>query len=209
MGYVNDFANVIEPAYRDSIQRVIDEVRAKSGGEIVVVTLPSLEGRPPEEVARQIGRDWKVGQKGDPTDQRRNTGAVVLVSMRDRKWRIETGTGAMTFVTAAEAGRIGRDYMLPQLQRGNEGRGLLMAVAGLAQQYAREYGFQLTGDVPAPAAPAAEPTRGRRGRSGGGSFWIFVIIFVIVVMSRRGGGGRGGRGRRGGWGGPVIIPFPM
>ena len=69
-------------------------MREKSGGEIVVVTLPSLEGRGRDEVALQIGREWKMGQKGGPTDRNRNTGVVVLVSMQDRKWRIETGTGA-------------------------------------------------------------------------------------------------------------------
>src|ERR1700741_2875832 len=49
-GYINDFAGVIEPAYRDSIQRVIAEVRAKSGGETVDVTLPSLQGSPAEGI---------------------------------------------------------------------------------------------------------------------------------------------------------------
>ena len=63
-GYVNDFANVIGPAYQDSLQAVIDDVRGKSGGEIVVVTLPSLQGRDRDEVALQIGREWGVGKKG-------------------------------------------------------------------------------------------------------------------------------------------------
>jgi len=45
VGYVNDFAGVISPEQRARIEAVIAEVRAKSGGEIVVVTLRSLEGR--------------------------------------------------------------------------------------------------------------------------------------------------------------------
>jgi hypothetical protein len=51
VGYVNDFANVITPELEARIQRVADEVRQKSGGEIVVVTLTSLEGRTRDEVA--------------------------------------------------------------------------------------------------------------------------------------------------------------
>lgn len=39
VGYVNDFARVMDPASAAAVQRVIDEVRAKPGGEIVVVTL--------------------------------------------------------------------------------------------------------------------------------------------------------------------------
>src|SRR5687768_16601387 len=103
VGYVNDFANVIDPAYRDSMQAVIDEVRAKSGGEIVVVTLPSLQGRNVDEVGLQIGREWKVGAKGEPGDPMRNTGTIVLVSMQDRKLKIETGERTLNFITAAEA----------------------------------------------------------------------------------------------------------
>jgi uncharacterized protein len=38
-GYVNDFANILAPDEEQAITRVIDEVRAKSGGEIVVVTM--------------------------------------------------------------------------------------------------------------------------------------------------------------------------
>jgi uncharacterized protein len=134
VGYVNDFARVIGPEHRAAIDGVIQEVRARSGGEIVVVTLPSLQGRPASEVARRIGREWRIGLAGDPGTVGRNTGAVVLVSMQDRQWRIETGTGTNAFVTAAEAGRIGRDRLVPRLQRGDPGGGILAAVEGLAAE---------------------------------------------------------------------------
>jgi uncharacterized protein len=221
-GYVNDFANVISPAYRDSIQAVVDDVRQKSGGEIVVVTLASLEGRSRDEVALQIGREWAIGRKGGPTDRDRNTGVVVLVSMRDRKWKIETGTGAMTFIPAGEAGRIGRYELVPGLQAGNPGRGIYRAVLALGGAYAQQYGFQLAPQYPAGglAGPQGVPQgrpdytdrpagRGRPG--GGGSFWFILVIFILfMVMSRGrvgclpiffGGFGGGHHGGGGGWGG--------
>ena len=80
IGYVNDFANVLTPEQKQEIEQIAAEVRQKSGGEIVVVTLPSLEGRSRDEVALQIGREWAIGRKGGPTDRNRNTGVVVLVS---------------------------------------------------------------------------------------------------------------------------------
>jgi uncharacterized protein len=211
VGYVNDFANVISPAYRDSIQAVIDDVRQKSAGEIVVVTLPSLQGRSRDEVALQIGRDWKIGQKGGPTDADRNTGVVVLVSMQDRAWKIETGTGTMTFIPAAEAGRIGRDLMVPELQAGNPGRGIYLAVSGLAQAYAQHFGFQLSPVVAPVQVPQGDeqPDAGG-GQGSSGDFWIFVAFVVIVLLVSRGRGGclpiflpmgGGGRRRGGGWGG--------
>src|SRR4051812_13254659 len=78
-GYVNDFAQIIPAPQAATISRVIDDVRAKSGGEIVVVTLPDLGGRPIEEVTLNIGRQWKVGGNGKPGDRARNTGVIILV----------------------------------------------------------------------------------------------------------------------------------
>jgi uncharacterized protein len=106
VGYVNDFAGIIPAEYETRILGVIEEVRAKSGGEIVVVTLPSLQGRTRDEVALQIGREWGVGQAGEAGDPHRNTGAVILVAPNERDLKIELGTRTNTFVTAAEAGRI-------------------------------------------------------------------------------------------------------
>jgi uncharacterized protein len=210
VGYVNDFANAIDPAYRDSITAVIDEVRAKSRGEIVVVTLPSLQGRSNDEVALQIGREWKVGASGEPGDPMRNTGTIVLVSMQDRKWKIETGDRTITFITAAEAGRIGRDLMVPELQRGNVGRGIYLAVSAVAQKYAQQFDFELSPQLrpPAPQYQPSRPYDGRGRQAGRGQLIIFILFILIFLLSRGRVGclplvfmGGGGGGRGGGWGG--------
>ena len=151
VGYVNDFAGVIDPAREREIQRVVDEVRSKSGGEIVVVTLPSLDGRPASEVALEIGRQWGVGKSGKPNDPARNTGVIVMVVPAERESRIELGYGANTFITAAESGRIQDRYMLPSFRQGDFGTGILQGVHAIAQEFAREFGFQLTGEVPVEA----------------------------------------------------------
>jgi uncharacterized protein len=213
VGYVNDFAGVIPAAYEDSILAVIDDVRAKSGGEIVVVTLPSLQGRPVDEVALRIGREWKIGAAGGPNDPNRNTGAVVLVSMQDRKWKIETGQRTMTFITAAEAGRIGRELLIPELRAGDPGRGIFLAVQALGDHYARHFNF-----TPSPAFHASEPEPGAYRPPPQGDYErpqglplpviiIVVVLFLLITRGRMGclpllfmggGGGRGGGGWSGG-----------
>ena len=98
-GYVNDFAHIIPAANASTIARIIDDVRAKSGGEIVVVTLPDLGGRPIEEVGLRIGREWKVGSSAKPGDPARNTGVIIIVVPKETSsdgaghLRIETGNG--------------------------------------------------------------------------------------------------------------------
>src|SRR5262245_52734396 len=122
-GYVNDFADVLAPETETRIQAIADEVRAKSGGEIVVVTLPDLGGRSVDDVALRIGREWKVGAAGAAGDPNRNTGTVVLVvpkeTARDGRGqlKIELGTGTNRFITASEAGRIRDNVMIPAFRQ--------------------------------------------------------------------------------------------
>lgn len=203
-GYVNDFAGVIDAGQEAQIAQVIDEVRAKSDGEIVVVTLPSLEGRGRDEVALQILREWGIGASTGAGDPRNNTGALILVVPEEREYKVELGYGTNTFVTAAEAGRIGRE-MVPAFQQGDYGSGILAGTVSLAQEYAEQFGFELTGE--AVAQPQSRP-----GREGGGGFRLLFVIAIILffLLANRGGGGRGGGGRRRRrFGGPVIVPFPM
>jgi uncharacterized protein len=78
VGFVNDFAGTIRPAVAARMEAIIQEVRDRSGGEIVVVTLGDLGGRSPTEVALQIGRQWGVGARGGPGDRARNAGVILL-----------------------------------------------------------------------------------------------------------------------------------
>ncbi|HEX2188219.1 MAG TPA: TPM domain-containing protein, partial [Longimicrobiaceae bacterium] len=190
-GYVNDFADVIPAAQEAEIDRVVQEVRARSGGEIAVVTLPSLQGRTPTEAALQVLREWGVGRSGQPGDSLANTGTVILVAPNERELRIELGYGTNTFITAGEAGRIRDRDMIPHFRTGDYGTGILLGVRAVAQEYAERFGFELTGDVPAlPQEPAEQP-RPRGGGGGGGLLFILLIIFILLA-SRGGRGGRGG-----------------
>jgi uncharacterized protein len=160
-GYVNDFARTLQPGQAQAIQQVVDEVRQKSGGEIVVVTLPDLGGRPSIEVARDIGRQWRVGALGQAGDARRNAGVILLLKPGQRPGdgqadiAIATGMGAEGFVTDAQAGRIRDAIGRRALEAGNYGAGLLEGVQLLAAAYAREFGFELTGASQPPPHGAA------------------------------------------------------
>ena len=79
VGFVNDFADVIHDRDERLMSVIIDEVRRKSHGEIVVLTLRDLDGREPMDVARDVGRVWGVGGMGDAGDPARNAGVVLLL----------------------------------------------------------------------------------------------------------------------------------
>src|SRR3989442_5515835 len=132
---------------------VITELRATTRGEIAVVTLPDIGGRAASDVALQIGRQWGVGAKGAAGDPAKNLGVVVLlVPLKNRRPGtgqvfIATGRGAEGFLTDARVGRI-RDAMTPYLAREDYGAGLAVGVDLIAQAFAREFGFSLTGAPP-------------------------------------------------------------
>src|SRR5881409_1742705 len=154
-GYVNDFAAVLDPASIAHMDAVIREVKDKTRGEIAVVTLPDIGDRDAADVALQIGRQWGVGAKGAAGDPARNLGVVVLLVPLKNHRRgtgqvfIATGRGAEGFLPDAQAGRI-RDAMVPYLAREDYGAGLTLGVELIAQAFAREFGFTLTGEPPPP-----------------------------------------------------------
>lgn len=221
-GYVNDFAGVIDAQSRSEMLAVIDQVRQKSGGEIAVVTLRDLGGRPSIDVARDIGRQWKVGAMGDPGNRARNAGVILLFKPGARPGdgqadvAIATGSGSEGFITDAQAGRIRDAIGRQSVESGNYARGLTAGVVMLGQAYANEFAFQLTGEAQAVSQRAAPSRR---------IPWVFVIVPVILffvfasrvmryrsrglgsalfwaLLSSRGRhGGWSGASRGGGWGG--------
>jgi uncharacterized protein len=213
VGYVNDFAHVIRPADSAAIAVTIDAVRQRSGGEIVVVTLADLQGRASIDVARDIGRSWRVGAQGAAGDPKRNTGVVLLLVPGRRPGdgrsdvAIASGSGAEGFVTDALAGRVRDAIGRTAVEKGDFGAGLTAGVQVLAEAYAREFRFDLTGS----GAPAPEPEERPQGRQGPPiGMVVLVMVVVAVLMSFRGGRGLltaliwssilGGR-RGGGWSG--------
>jgi uncharacterized protein len=119
----------------------------------------------------------------------------------------------MTFLTAAETGRMGRDVLVPALRAGQVGAGLLGVVDSLGAAYAQHFGFQLAPAYPAtsaapPGYTRTQPDYGRRQRQPGSVWFTLLIIVIFLVLSRGRGGclpllfmGGGGRGSGGGWGG--------
>ena len=81
-----------------------------TGEQVVVVTLPSLQGFSIEDYGYQLGRYWGIGQKG------KNTGAILIVAPKEHKVRIEVGYGLEGELTDAVSATIIQNYILSKLQ---------------------------------------------------------------------------------------------
>jgi len=229
-GLVNDFAHVITPDAAQRMKAIAADVRAKSRGEITIVTLPDIGTRDVQEMALQIGRQWKVGKIGNPGDPTRNAGAVILLvpkeTSKDGRGHcfIATGYGAEGFITDADAGDICREAT-PAFMQQDYSTGLELVTLRTAERFAKEFNFTLdTTLAPAPVvqSPSNFPSNGGGGIPPSAIFIIFIVVLFILSSARRrsrGGCGGGGclpliiptggfgGGGRGGWGGGGFGGF--
>lgn len=202
--YVSDFAGVLSPQTRQSLDALCAELDHKAHAQIAVVTIPSLQGDPIDEFATALEEKWKVGPKG--TDR----GLLLILAVKEHKWRIEVGYGLEGILPDGRVGPIGR-AMIPDLRRGNYDQAVSGAVGTIAQIVAADAGVKL--DATPPRAP---PPARRHTGSGLFPFIILAILFFLIFglgggLGRRGGllgffagmlfGGGWRGGGPGGWGG--------
>jgi uncharacterized protein len=204
VGYVNDFASVIDAQSAAAMDDLIERLRGATGAELAVVTLPSIGTQDAAEVALAIGRRWRVGAKAEIGDPRRNAGLVLLLVPRragdpnSGHIRIEVGQGLEGIVTDATAGQV-RDLMRPQLSSGEYGPALLLGVRSLASLIARGYG------VSDSALTAYQPPSAPVGGSPPVQSMLPILLLVVFLLLMSGATGGRRRRRRGiYWGGPWI-----
>jgi uncharacterized protein len=189
-GYLSDFAGVVDPASRAQIERYCGVVERATGAQIALVTISSLEGEPIEDVANTIFRAWGVGQKG------KNEGILVLLSVGDRRSRLEVGYGLEPSITDGMAGSILRE-MRPALRQQQYGEAMKAAAQTIGSRIAQAKGVSLDFSL----QPRIRP------RTRDSIPWPMLIggLFVLVWLLRAGGGSGGYRGGGGGGFLPGLI----
>jgi uncharacterized protein len=175
-GYVNDFARVIGEPARLELEAFCAQVEKSTGAQFALVTLPGLDGEPIEDVANLLYRKWGVGQK------KSDEGVLVLIAVRDRRIRIETGYGLEPIIPDGYAGSVLRG-MRPALRTGDYGQALFEAARRLAEKIAAEKGVRIE---------AAAPQRRTRPvqREPAWAQWIVfggVLLFLLLAGGRRTG----------------------
>ncbi|MBI5247029.1 MAG: TPM domain-containing protein [Elusimicrobia bacterium] len=112
-GRVNDQAGLLSPFGRQNLEIKLQDLETRTGHQVAVLTLTSLEGEVLETYSLKVARTWGLGRKGV------NNGVLFLISKSDRKLRIEVGHGLEGAIPDALAGRIIQDVVVPQFRAGN------------------------------------------------------------------------------------------
>jgi len=195
-GYVSDFANVMTPSDRAAVERTLTELNQKTGAQVAVVTLKSLEGGQIDDFASRLFERWKIGQKG------KDNGLLLIAAIEDRKVRIETGYGFEGVLPDAAAGRLIDQTVRPAFRKGDYSGGLRSGAMALASVAASASGVELTG-IQSQERYGSSQSQDKKG--GGFIQLIFFIIIIIAVIRHpwllllfMSGGGRSSGGFGGG-----------
>jgi len=168
-GAVNDFANIIPEAEKISMEALSREVLEKTGTAIVVATVADIGSSEISEYVNRLYSAWGIGKKGE------DKGVLIVLALKERKLRIETGYGVEGILPDGLVGEIRDQAMLPWLKRGDYGRGLSQGMTAIAGIIANNTGVTLTGRS---AMAGQRPLQVR----GGPSWLTWLLVFLVVSM---------------------------
>ena len=117
-GRVNDYAGILSDQARENLSEQLREHEERTTNQIVVLTLPSLQGENIEDYANQVFNAWGLGQAGQ------DNGILMLVVPDERQMRIEVGYGLEGVVPDITAGRVIREVMAPRFRDGDFDAGI-------------------------------------------------------------------------------------
>ena len=163
-GRVNDKAAMLSSQTRAELEAMLKQFEATDSTQIVLLTIPTLDGEVLEEFSMKVVETWKIGQKG------LDNGALLLIARDERKIRIEVGYGLEGSLTDLVAGRIISGEIVPLFRSGQIDAGIRAGIVAMINAVRGEY-------TPSAAAPKQNQDSDPFGL-------IFLLIFAFSFIGR-------------------------
>jgi len=164
-GRVVDDAGLLSPEDAEALIAELKALEDKSSDQLVVVTLPSLQGDTIEDFGYQLGRHWGIGTA------KLDSGVLLIVAPNERKVRIEVGYGLEPILTDALTKIIIENAILPRFREGNFPGGIKDGV--------RDIALALTGD----AAEVEDRAKARHDADDASIDWVTVLIYLAIFLA--------------------------
>jgi uncharacterized protein len=160
-GYINDYALMISPAVKTQLESELKAFDQSDSTQLVILTVPSLEGDTIEGFGIKVGEVWKIGQKN------KDNGIIIVVAKQERKIRIEVGRGLEGRLTDLLGGRIVDLVITPRFKRGDFDGGFQAGTSALIDATRGEF-----------KANEGQPAKNR----GAPSFLTFLIAGFVALL---------------------------
>ncbi|SUS03340.1 conserved exported hypothetical protein [uncultured Defluviicoccus sp.] len=206
---VVDQAGILSAETEAGLAARLEVLEQKTSRQLVVVTVPSLQGYEIEEFGYQLGRTWGIGE------ERKDNGVLLLVAPTEQKVRIEVGYGLEPILTDALASSILQTDVLPRFRSGDLEDGVVAGVERLIEQLSLPRDeAEARANEAASSQPYIDPLTATfllgigvwvvvglisSTLGGGGGYWLWPLLFMM--RHSRHGSGNGFRGGGGSFGG--------
>lgn len=175
-----DECNVLSRETKNMILK-INKNFEKDGTQLGVVILKSLKGISIEEKANNIFNTWKLGNK------EKNNGALLLISISDKKFRLEIGDGLRnTVIPDYEAKNI-IDKMIPYFKQNAYNLGINVALFEIDQKF-HQYSGEITNENPKSSNNETQEITNVLMKKASNTaqttvlIWAMVILIILVVI---------------------------
>jgi uncharacterized protein len=204
--YLSDQAGLLSQAQGDRIAGLLADYAQKTGNQLLVVTVPALEGEELTDYAERLFERNHPGEKG------KDNGLIMVIARDERKIRLEVGYGLEAAVPDGKAGTIIRDEITPRFKEGDYYSGIVSGITAIITAVSPDYTFSSGGTLPV--------RERKRDNSLPSALVVALVIFLFTAFgnmrerqyhrSRRSrgfsepwywGGGGGFGGGSGGFGG--------
>jgi uncharacterized protein len=165
-GYVNDFAGILNSRVSAVLESELRAAERQTSAEIVLVTVPSLEGMTIEAYANGLFNEWRIGKRG------KDNGVLVLAAPAERHVRIEVGYGLEPVLPDGLAGEIIRTDFLPAFRRGDFANGILAGVRHITEVVTRDHTLTADERRQLTVSQTVQPP------------WLFIVsvfgVFIVI-----------------------------
>ncbi len=177
-GRVVDAANIIPPDQEARLDQKLAALEVNSKRQLVIATLPDLQGYEISDYGYQLGRQWGIG------DKESNNGALLIIAPKERKLRIEVGYGLEPVLTDGLSSIIVQQQIVPHFKAGDMPAGIEAGADAIIKQ------LSLPEAEARQLAAAAKPKQASKGDVIlPALFWLFMFfLFFVLPMIRRMGG---------------------
>ena len=136
--YVYDESNIINENVKNYIIDVNKELYDKTGAQIVVASVNSLEDLDIQSYSLKLFEKWQIGSR------KFDNGILILIAPSEEEIWIEMGYGLEGQFPDSKTKKITRDYMIPSFSDNEFSQGILTGFNQILIEIEKEYDIILT-----------------------------------------------------------------